>query len=208
MIKVFRFRLTGLIAVLLISGCAMDSKSRTAPIVERAVIPQSVKAKPPAVTAPIDPEPAVRTAPLDSPDTRIIAEPLATPPSSTLNNLGPSDPPVIKPGSAPIVALLDSASEQQRGGRLDGAAAALERALRIAPQNPVIWQRLADVRLKQGRYDQAIQLATKANSFAAEDRFLQARNWRIISQARENKGDKAGAQVAQEQARRLESDGL
>lgn len=203
-----RFVSLAMFAVLTVSGCAVGSNQRSAPIVDRTAVQHGVKKSTPPAAAAVVPAPAaeVQTTPLVVPDDHIVGEPLSRP-----STLGPSpfvEPPPTRPGSAPVVALLDNAAEHQRGGRLDGAAAALERALRIAPQNAVIWQRLADIRLQQKRYDQAIQLATKANSLAAEDRLLQARNWRIIAQARDYKGDKVGAQAARDQAINLESDEL
>lgn len=203
-----RFVSLAVFAVLTVSGCAVGSNQRSAPIVDRAAVQHGVKKPTSPSAAAVVPAPAaeVQTAPLIAPDDHIVGEPLSRP--STLAPSPSVEPPPTRPGSAPVVALLDNAAEHQRGGRLDGAAAALERALRIAPQNAVIWQRLADIRLQQKRYDQAIQLAIKANSLAADDRLLQARNWRIIAQARDYKGDKAGAQAARDQAKNLESDEL
>lgn len=105
--------------------------------------------------------------------------------------------------SGAVVALLDSAGQQARTGQLDASAASLERALRIEPGNPVIWSRLAQVRLQQGRPDQAESLAAKSNMLAAQDPDLQARNWRIIAQARRSQGNVQGARAAEERAAEL-----
>jgi len=83
-----------------------------------------------------------------------------------------------------VAALLDRAADRQRAGDLDGAAAALERALRIAPDDARIWNRLARVRLAQGRFRQAAGLAAKSNSLAGGDPGLRADNDRIIARAR------------------------
>ncbi len=113
-------------------------------------------------------------------------------------------------GSAPatlqspaVVALLDSAGTQAQTGKLDSAAAALERALRIEPQNPSIWQRLAEVRLQQDQFEQAETLAHKSNSLAGNDPTVQARNWTIIAEARRARGDAPGARDAEAQAAKL-----
>ena len=87
-------------------------------------------------------------------------------------------------GSA-VVALLDNAGQQTRSGNLDAAAAALERALRLEPRNPEVWSRLAGIRLQQGQFDQAINLASKSNSLSGNTTTLVARNNRIIAQAKQ-----------------------
>ncbi|MEO6697553.1 MAG: tetratricopeptide repeat protein [Gammaproteobacteria bacterium] len=92
-------------------------------------------------------------------------------------------------GSA-VVALLDNAGQQTRSGNLDAAAAALERAQRLEPRNPEVWSRLAGIRLQQGQFDQAINLASKSNSLAGNNTTLLARNNRIIVQAKQQMGKK------------------
>jgi tetratricopeptide (TPR) repeat protein len=122
----------------------------------------------------------------------------------------PTAPPVSVPDRAPapsspaVVALVERADSQYVAQDLDAAAASLERALRIEPRNPRLWQRLAAVRLDQGQYDQAIQMAAKSNSLAAGSYSLQARNWQLIATARRAKGDLAGAQSAEQKARQFE----
>jgi hypothetical protein len=103
-------------------------------------------------------------------------------------------------GGPAVVALLDDAGRQAQSGSLDGAAAALERAVRIEPRNASIWSRLAEVRLRQNLAVQAENLAKKSNALAGRDYGLQGRNWRIIAEARRMSGDVAGAQAAQQTA--------
>ena len=100
-----------------------------------------------------------------------------------------------------VIALLDTAQRQSRAGDLEAAAASLERGLRISPRNAVLWQRLASVRLEQGRYRQAEQLAAKSNALAGPEPQLRAHNWEIIAQAREFQGDSRGAAEARRRAR-------
>lgn len=102
-----------------------------------------------------------------------------------------------------VLALARDADERMQEGDTDGAAAALERALRIAPDDARLWQRLAAVRLEQGQPEQAQNLAGRSNALARGDRALQARNWRIIAEARRRMGDAAGARDAEERARSL-----
>lgn len=110
------------------------------------------------------------------------------------------------PAASPaVVALLQDSQRQNDAGQPARAAALLERALRIEPRNATLWQRLADVRLRQGRAAQAESLALKSNSLAGTDTPLQARNWQIIAQARRNQGNAAGARRAQQRAEKLGS---
>lgn len=120
----------------------------------------------------------------------------------------PAPVPVPIPAPAPrqenvaIAGLMDSARADVAAGRLANAAASLERALRIEPRNPRLWQELARVRLKQGQYAQAESVAARSNSWAGDDKALRAENWRLIAQAREARGDAEGARQALEQSSR------
>ena len=97
----------------------------------------------------------------------------------------PQAPVVIARQESPAVAgLLESARSDAAAGRLGSAAATLERALRIEPRNPRLWQELARVRLAQRDYVQAEQLAQRSNSWAGSDSALRAENARIIEEAR------------------------
>ncbi len=89
------------------------------------------------------------------------------------------------PSGGPAVrSLLKQAEEAMRAHDLITAAATLERALRIEPNNAVLWSRLAEVRLMQGDKAQAEQLALKSNGLAAGNPALKARNDQIIARAR------------------------
>lgn len=114
--------------------------------------------------------------------------------------LQPAAPPPEPSGNTAVVALLNKAQDQASFGQLDAAGANLERALRIEPRNPVLWQELARVRLEQGQYRQAENLAAKSNALCGSSRYLQAENWRIIGEARSRRGDLQGARSAFEKA--------
>lgn len=101
----------------------------------------------------------------------------------------------------PVLALLTTAQQQQGGGDLNGAASSLERAQRIAPREPQVLYRLAEVRMAQGDAAQAEQFARRGLSYANGRPALQASLWNLIAQARERQGDAAGAAQAREQAR-------
>ena len=87
-------------------------------------------------------------------------------------------------GCAAVAGLLDAARADVDAGKLPNAAASLERALRIEPRNPRLWQELARVRLQQGDFAQAESTAQRSNSWAGSDSGVRAENARIIEQAR------------------------
>ncbi|WP_447589603.1 tetratricopeptide repeat protein [Aquipseudomonas campi] len=101
----------------------------------------------------------------------------------------------------PILALLSTAQQQQSGGDLNGASSSLERAQRIAPREPQVLYRLAEVRLAQGDAAQAEQLARRGLTLANGRPTLQASLWGLIAQSLERQGDAAGAAQARERAR-------
>lgn len=99
--------------------------------------------------------------------------------------------------------LMEGARTDARAGRLANAAASLERALRIEPRNPRLWQELARVRLQQGEFAQAESTAARSNSWAGNDDSLRAENWRLIAETRTARGDAEGARAALERSNRL-----
>jgi len=126
-------------------------------------------------------------------DTAATATPIETPAT-----------PASAPVNPAIIALLDNAHANEQAGRLPTAGAALERALRIEPRNPVLWQELAMLKLKKGDYVQAENCAARSNSWAGANKPLLAKNWHIISEARSLRGDNQGAKAALVRAKSLE----
>lgn len=127
------------------------------------------------------------------------------PPQAAPAPEAPAAPAAKAPGteSVAVAGLMERARVDTAAGKVAQAAAALERALRIEPRNPRLWQALARVRLKQGEYGQAESTAARSNSWAGDDNALRAENWRLIAQAREARGDSAGAQAASDTADRI-----
>jgi hypothetical protein len=87
--------------------------------------------------------------------------------------------------SKAVRTLLQQAELQRSSGDLTGAAATLERALRIEPDSAYVWNRLAHVRAQQGQTGLAGELAAKSNSFAGTDETLKRDNDRLIAAARQ-----------------------
>jgi hypothetical protein len=101
----------------------------------------------------------------------------------------------------PVLALLSTAQQQQASGDLNGAASSLERAQRVAPREPQVLYKLAQVRLAQGDAAQAEQFAQRGLTLANGRPTLQASLWDLIAQAREKQGDSAGAAQARQKAK-------
>ncbi len=141
---------------LLLVGCA------TAPLPDRgSPVPPQSRAEPPASS----------TERYKAPEISAYREPVMP------NYARPA------PGRA-VQVLMAQARQQKQAGELVAAAGSLERALRIEPKNPVLWNRLAHVRYKQKRYSLAASLAAKSNSFAVQDQALRADNNALIGRAR------------------------
>ena len=132
------------------------------------------------------------------------AAPPATPPETAPTPPPPQTeappPPIARAENTAVAGLMETARADAAAGKLSNAAAALERALRIEPRNPRLWQELARVRLQQRQFVQAESTAARSNSFAGTDSALRAENWRLIAQSREARGDDDGARAARESA--------
>lgn len=107
-------------------------------------------------------------------------------------------------GNPAVLALLDRAQRDNAAGQREAAGASLERALRIEPRNAWLWQELAQLRLVQGQYAQAISLARKSISFAGRGRPLLVLDWRVIGNAYVAQGNPAGAEQAFNRATEFE----
>lgn len=78
-------------------------------------------------------------------------------------------------------ALVAQAHKQLTGGDFGLAAATIERAMRVEPDNPLLWIELGRVRYIAGDYSQADSMGHKALALAAGDPQAQASAWRLIA---------------------------
>lgn len=91
-------------------------------------------------------------------------------------------PPVSSYKNNPAVTILTKqANNQLMAGKTDRAASTLERALRIAPDDPMLWLRLAEVNEQQGNKAQAASMAKKAVGLAPDDANIKQRGSRLIN---------------------------
>ena len=68
-------------------------------------------------------------------------------------------------------------------GDLDGASATLDRALRIEPNNPLLWIELGRLRIAENDAHQAEGCGRKALALASGDRGTQAQAGRLLADA-------------------------
>jgi hypothetical protein len=93
----------------------------------------------------------------------------------------PRPPPKQFKLSPATAALVAQAHKQETGGDYAPAAATLERALRIEPENPLLWIELGQIRLSEGNAAQADSMGHKALALATGDAQAQASAWRLIA---------------------------
>jgi predicted Zn-dependent protease len=116
----------------------------------------------------------------------------------------------LRPGTVPVsenpavLTLVEQARVEVTDNKLHSAVASIERAQRLEPRNPWLWQELARLHLTLGDHAQAESLAARSNTWAGSDRALRAANWRLIGAARAARGDAVGAQAAEARAAELE----
>lgn len=97
----------------------------------------------------------------------------------------------------PAVAELSQAALQaEQANDLDRAAMLLERALRIEPRDPEVLQQMAEVRLDQGRWEQAENHARRSFDVGPRVGELCQRNWRTIALSLERRQDLQAAEAA------------
>jgi Tfp pilus assembly protein PilF len=131
----------------------------------------------------------------------------AQPQSATVPELitPPEAVPQPKPHtlSAATKSLVTQANAQLAAGNDALAASTLERALRIEPNNPLLWIEMAKLRQEEGNAAQAENLAKKALAMATGDARAQASAWRVMADAYRARGRNPEAREADARAEAL-----
>ena len=125
--------------------------------------------------------------------------PLPSEPQPAPAEIPPPQPPRSYELGAASRSLVEQAHAQAAGGNYAVAASSIERALRIEPNNPLLWIELGQVRQAEANYVQAENLGRKALSLASGDPKTQASAWRLIAQGLQGRG--RGSEAAEAQAR-------
>ncbi len=113
----------------------------------------------------------------------------------------PKAPPAtLSPASK---ALVGQAQTQRRKGDLPGAAVSLERALRIEPNNPLLWIEMGRLRMDQRNFPQAEAMGRKALAMSVGDSHTQSQAWLLIADAAKARGRNPQAQEALQKSQEL-----
>jgi hypothetical protein len=167
-----RARVSGWLIAACLAGCVVSRPEPTLP----------TGAPPPGEAPPGSPQPVPGEVP-PAPSERPPAQ------GSRQFRLGPA-----------ATALVAQARVQAGGGEFGQAAATLERALRIEPDNPLLWIELGRVRLGEGNAAQADAMGRKAVALATGDAGAQAAGWRLIADSFRARGRDPEAAEAEQRA--------
>mgnify|MGYP001104977847 FL=1 len=109
-------------------------------------------------------------------------------------------PPRERSTQPAAASLLHDAEQALHAGNSLKAEGYLERAIRIEPQNPLLWNALARSKFQQGQYPQTVQMSRKSNS-CRPDRATERSNWLLMEKAYLAMGDAQKAEDARAKAR-------
>ncbi|MCK5727012.1 MAG: tetratricopeptide repeat protein [Thiotrichaceae bacterium] len=93
---------------------------------------------------------------------------------------------VLLPATKGLLAQAESATSRQQ---YSSAISYLERALRIEPNNPIIWTELAKTYYDKGNDARTIVMAKKSNLYSTSGSALERKNWSIIKMASKRSGN-------------------
>jgi len=143
---------------------------------------------------------------LSTPSEEVVIQPqpesaIATPPPPVLEPVPkerPRRPPAtLSPASQ---ALVGQADAQRKKGDLPGASVTLDRALRIEPNNPLLWIEMGRLRMDQRNYAQAENMGRKALAMSVGDDTSQSLAWELIAQSLKARGRNVEAEAAMTKA--------
>jgi predicted Zn-dependent protease len=99
--------------------------------------------------------------------------------------------------SSAVMALMLRAKLDMLAGRSEVAIDKLERGLRIQPNNPDLWNKLAEAHFHGKNYQQTVAMSKKSISLSeASNRDLLRRNWKLIAKANQKMGNMEAMKAA------------
>ncbi len=166
--------LVGLMSALALGGCTLpppyQPPPKPVPVPPQQPAPAPVETRPVPTPAPVEPAP---------PPPPVAREPSLSPASK---------------------ALVAQAQTQIAAKNYSLAAGSLERALRIEPDNPLLWIELGKVRQAEGNFLQAENMGRKAVSMSASAPKTRSAAWRLIADSYRSRGRNMEAQEAEAKA--------
>ena len=177
-------------------GCAIEPFQKEG---DKPAGAQGPSAARPAGSGPVLPAPAQ---PLPVEESPPDAEPVVEEPP-------PPPPPRERPKAAAATlspaskALVSQAQAQRKKGDLPGATVSLDRALRIEPNNPLLWIEMGRLRMDQQNYPQAENMGRKALAMSVGDNRTQSMAWQLIADSLRARRKNIQAQEATEKAKAL-----
>jgi len=186
-LRVYSLLAFGLVATQL-SGCVIFRE----PVETTASPGEPVSAAPGTPGQPTSPYPA-------PPATAVPAPQPGQPPAATAP---PAATRQFHLGTA-ATALVAQAHRQSGSGDTQSAISSIERALRIEPDNPLLWIELGEIHESAGHYDQAAGMGHKALQLATGDPRAQSASWHLIADALKARGRNGEAAEAQHRADEL-----
>ena len=131
------------------------------------------------------------------------------PPETVIEAPSPVQLPKERPRTPPAAlspasrALVSQAQAQRQKGDLPGATVSLERALRIEPNNPLLWIEMGRLRMDQRNYPQAENMGRKALAMSVGDDRTQAAAWQLVGDSLKARDKNPQAQAAYDKAKSL-----
>jgi len=169
-----RISILATIAAVALSACAMPQPYRP------TLPPESVPPAQPGTQT--ETQPANQPPPVEEP------QPL---PAPVIRE------PTLSPASRSLVA---QAQTQLATKNFAVAASSIERALRIDPDNPLLWIELGKVRQAEGNFVQAENMGRKALSMATNAPRAQASAWALLAESYRARGKNSEARDAEMKA--------
>lgn len=149
-----------------------------------------------AVPSPYSPPPAPAPAPAPGGTPQVETQPAPLPPP--IEESQPLPPVIREPTlGAASRALVSQAQTQAAAKNYAVAAASVERALRIEPDNPLLWIELGKIRQAEGNYEQAENMGRKAASMAVNAPRTQSAAWMLVAESLRARGKNAEAREAE-----------
>lgn len=183
-------RLFALTALLALTGCSFAPFKKGEPAPSNTTGTRTTAAgSGPVLTAPTD-----------------VQQP---PPESVIEAPAPVQLPKERPRTPPAAlspasrALVSQAQAQRQKGDLPGATVSLERALRIEPNNPLLWIEMGRLRMDQRNYPQAENMGRKALAMSVGDDRTQAAAWQLVGDSLKARDKNPQAQAAYDKAKAL-----